>query len=322
MALVACGSTRATTDGDTTGDGGTTSGGETTGDAEVLVGSFQISLVAPIPAAGDTPATPGKTTVLGKVYDGPVPEQIVWEEAASAGDCRLLTPRIPLCSTPCGGSAVCVEDETCRDYPTAGSVGTVTVEGLRTEGGDDPFTMDPVANTYQPGGSVKLAYPAFAEGDAIHLEAPGDVLGGFSVDARGIAPLELVSEDIELASGAAITLAWEAAAQPELSTIHVKLDISHHGGTKGKIVCAAADTGALEIGADLVTDLLALGVAGFPSIIVTREHVGSTTIAQGRIDLVIGAGVERFVTIEGLTSCSDDSQCSAGQTCQPDLTCA
>lgn len=48
--------------------------------------------------------------------------------------------------------------------------------------------MEPVGNTYQPAGNVKLAYPAFAEGDDIHLEAAGDVLGGFSLDgpARGL----------------------------------------------------------------------------------------------------------------------------------------
>lgn len=312
IAVVACGSPSQSSGDDTSDGDTTTTSGDTTGDAEVLVGSFQISL-----AAED-----GKTTVLGKVYDGPTPNAIVWEKDASAGDCRLLTPRVPLCSTPCGGSAVCVEDETCQAYPSAGSVGTVTVEGLRTEAGAASFTMDPIADTYQPGGSVKLVYPPFADGDAIAVTAEGDALGGFRVEARGIAPLALVTADIALAPDVALALAWEAAAQPELSTIRVKLDISHHGGTKGTIVCATADDGELEIAADLVTDLLALGVAGFPSIVVTREHVGAATIAQGRVELVVGASVERSVTIEGLVSCNDDSQCGDGQTCQPDLTCA
>ena len=84
---------------------------------------------------------------------------------------------------------------------------------------------------------------------------------------------------------------------------------------------ALSDSGSLELDGALITELLDLGVAGFPSIIVTRRAVGSAAIAAGRVDLVLSSKVEHFVDIAGLTSCSADSDCPDGQTCQDDLTC-
>jgi hypothetical protein len=309
---------------DSASDTGGSTGGDTggpMGDPAILVGTFQIELVPPVPAMGDTPETPGKTAVLGKVYDGPTPAQIIWEEASADGDCRLLTPRVPFCSTPCGGSAVCVEDETCEPYPTSGSVGTVTVTGVATDTGAAEFTMEPINNNYQAAG-VKLAYPAFAEGDDLGLSAAGGDFQSFTVAARGIAPIDLTTTEFTLTADQPLALAWAPAGQLDLSTIHVKLDISHHGGTKGMIECATADDGALDIPAALISELLDLGVAGFPSIVMRRENTGATTIAAGRVDLAITTRVERFVDIPGLSSCTHDSQCPDGQTCQSDLTCA
>lgn len=288
---------------------------------ETLVGTFQVQLVAPVPASDTSPASPGKTAVVGKVYDGETPATIVWEAGTKSGECQLFTPRVPFCDTPCGGSAVCVEDNTCAPYPTAGSAGTITVKGLKTSDGATEFTMDPIANNYQPPGSITLAYPAFAEGDLVTLDAPGADVDAFKLSARGIAQLELKNASIPLVADTPVTLQWTPAADPTRSSIHVKLDISHHGGTKGMIECDTADAGSLELPGALISELLDLGVAGFPSIIVTRRSVGSAAIAAGRVDLVISAKTEHFVDIDGVTSCSDTSECPNGQTCQDDLTC-
>ncbi|MBX3264782.1 MAG: hypothetical protein KIS78_23045 [Labilithrix sp.] len=258
---------------------------------------------------------------MGKVFDGPALSEVIWEEARAAGACKLLTPRVPFCSSACGSSAACVEDDVCAAYPAARSAGAVTVDGLRLEDGATTFVMSPVVNGYQPAAGVKLASPAFDEGDAIAIAAAGDYFEPFAIEAKGVAPLTLSSDVVSLEAEQPAKLAWTPPASPGLSTIEVKLDISHHGGTKGKIECAAEDSGALEISAELVTDLLALGVAGFPSVVVTRRAVGSTTIAEGRVDLVVSSSVERPVVVAGLTSCTDDTQCSDGQTCQADLTC-
>jgi len=329
LPLLACGDPAGDSDTESTGaesDSGATGDTPTTGDtggeqSGVLVGTFRVELIAPVAATADSPETPGKTTVLGKIYDGAYPGQIIWEEAAKAGDCVLLTPRVPFCNTPCGGSAVCVEDDTCEDYPLSGSAGTVTVKGLNTEDGKSEFTMTPIANNYQAPATAKLSYPAFAEGDTISMTASGDRFAAFKLSGTGIAPLALTNKSFALAPDQALTLTWTPAAEPTRSTLHVKLDISHHGGSKGMISCDTPDTGSLELGAPLITQLLGLGAAGFPTIIVTRQSVGSATIAEGRIDLVLASSLEYAVQVPGVTSCTDDVDCSDGKTCQSDLTC-
>ncbi|MGK3995490.1 hypothetical protein [Sorangium sp. So ce1024] len=292
-----------------------------TGDPTRLIGAFQVrSLPAAASEEGGAEAA-GTSSLLGKIYDGPTPSQIVWEEKTVEGGCRLLTPRVPFCNEPCGGSAVCVEDDTCQPYPTAHSAGPVTATGLNIESGEASFVMNPVANNYQPPAGAKLLYPPADEGQTVRFEASGDYFSAFAVEAKGVRPLELQGGAVLLDPNQAVTLEWTPPGQAGISTIEVTLDISHHGGTKGKIECAVEDTGSLELPASLVTQLLDLGVAGFPSILVTRKAVGSTTIAQGRVDLVISSQVERPVEIAGLTSCHDDSECPDGQTCQRDLTC-
>lgn len=313
--ITACSSTSegADTGGSEGATGAESNGDSGGGDPMVLVGSFLVQVNEPT----DTGA--GTTTVIGKVYDGRSPDTVVWEGGTAMGDCQLFEPRVPFCSTPCGGSAACVEDETCVPYPSALDVGEVTVTGVATADGDSSFTMEAIAGNYQP--KVSLAYPAFAAGDPIGLAAAGGDIGGFDIAGVGIDQLVAGGDPIPLSHDTDVQLTWTAAAEPN-TNIHVKLDISHHGGSKGKIECDTADTGTLTLPAALVGELLDLGVAGFPTVILTREATASTTIAAGRVDLVVSSAVERAITVEGVTSCTDDTQCADGQTCQADLTCA
>ena len=212
-----------------------------------------------------------------------------------------------------------MEDDTGQPYPAAHGVGTVPARGIQLATGETEFTMDPVANNYQPGGGLKLAYPPFAAGDEVRIEAAGDFFPAFTLTAAGVAPFALTSGAITLAADTPIDLAWTAG--DDTTRVRVKLDISHHGGTRGMITCETADSGALTIDGGLVGELLDLGVAGYPTIILTREAVGATTITAGRVELVVSSSIEQAVEIPGLTSCTADADCADGQTCQPDLTC-
>lgn len=285
------------------------------GDPSVVAGTFQVRLIAPTPTAS------GYTAIVGKVSDGPTPAQIVWEQAAAEGSCRLLKPRVPFCNTPCGGSAVCIENDTCQNHPAAQNVGTVHTRGVRTEAGASEFSMEAVAKSYQPPASVKCPFPAFDEGDDLTFTTTGGAYAPFALRAKGIVPLTLLTGTLRLEDNQPLTLTWTPPGLADLSAIHVKLDISHHGGTKGMIECDASDTGSLLLPAALLTQLKNLGVAGFPTIVVTRKAVGSTVIAPGRIDLVISSDIERAVEIPGVRSCTSDMDCPGGQTCQNDLTC-
>lgn len=302
------------------GCGDTTSTGMDTskGDESVLVGTFQVSLVAPDTAT----ATPGYTAVIGKVSDGPTPSQIVYTESSRSGVCVLSKPSVPFCNTPCGGSAVCVAANTCKPYPTAKSVGTVAATGLKTTAGSSAFSMDPVSGNYQPPGGTVLSYPAFAEGDTITLSAAGGVYSPFVLATVGIAPLSVTSQNVQVAPNQPLHLTWTAPGKSIGSKMYVKLDISHHGGTKGMIECVTDDTGSLDIAASLVTELVNLGTAGFPSILMTRKApIGQAVIAPGRVDLVVQSAVEQAVTVPGVTSCNSSADCKSGMTCQSDLTC-
>ena len=302
--------------GDTT-DPGTTMD-TTPGDANVLAGTFQVNLIAPDSATGAS----GYTSVVGKVADGPAPSQLLWTQASSDGACKLMKPRVPFCNTPCGGSAVCVADDTCQAYPSAKSVGTVTVAGVKTTAGATEFKMEPIAGNYQPPAGVSCPFPAFSEGGQIQLSAAGGVYAPFTLKAAGITPLQLLSTQIPVNANQAVSLSWTPGQAQVGAKIHVKLDISHHGGTKGMIECDADDTGSLQIGAGLVTDLLNLGTAGYPTIVVTRSApTGTAVIAPGRVELLVSSTVEHAVQVAGVVSCSDSSQCPAGKTCQADLTC-
>ncbi|MCE9571868.1 MAG: hypothetical protein K8W52_01810 [Deltaproteobacteria bacterium] len=284
------------------------------------LGGFTIDLVAAFTAStGET--TAAHTTVVGKIYDGVQPETVIWTAQATAGDCTLSVPSVPRCTTPCGATAACVADETCQAYPSSHAVGDVEVTGVKTTAGAAAFTMSPIVNGYQPGAATVLAYPPFTAGDAVAMHATGsDFAPAFTLATHGIAPLELAADPLALASGQPLALTWTAPADAT-AAVHVKLDISHHGGSKGKIECDTADDGAVAIDASLVDALLALGAAGYPTIIVTRSATGHAAVATGHVDLVAASTVERAVAVPGVTSCTDDTECPSGQSCQPDLTC-
>lgn len=302
-------------------DGGGGGGGPdaSIGDVTPLVGTISVNLVPELMSAGTT--QPAYSAMLGKIFDGAQPEAVIWENKAAAGGCTLYTPRVPFCATPCGSTAVCVETDTCKPYPTAQVLGDLTVTGLKTKGGESSFTMKPVANAYQPPSTIQLDYPAFVEGEKFEVKTSGSSFApSMTIGTRGVAPLVLTTSPITLAQNTPLALAWTAPAASG-STIHIKLDISHHGGSKGKLECDLADSGSTSIDGGLITQLLNLGAAGYPTIILTRSHVGSAAVSAGRIDLVAASTVEKPVNVPGIVSCTDTSECPMGQTCQSDLTC-
>jgi hypothetical protein len=311
VAFAACGgSSDSPTNPGTAGSAG--SAGAVTGDPSKLVGGFQLKVTP----ASDLGAA--ETTLVGRVSDGPTPATTVWHKEQTEGDCTLSTPHAPFCSTPCGGSAACVDDDTCLAYPSARSVGVVTVTGVKAADGSTSFELSPTNNNYQA--LAALAYPPFAEGDAVNLSAAGADLPAFKLSSKGILPLALTSTELELKTGQPLLLTWTKGSESS-AKIHVSLDISNHGGTKGEIACETADSGSLTISAALITKLLNLGVAGFPAVKVTRRVVGSAVIPAGRVELEISSTVSQGVKIEGLNSCVRIEDCPDGQSCQDDLTC-
>jgi hypothetical protein len=318
--LAACSSGGSATNANGGSGGGATGGGGNggaTGTADAIVGTFSIILKS------DTP--PAITGVSGKVYDGPTPELLGWTVAAKDGDCTLSTPTVPFCSQACVGG-VCVADETCRPNPAAKDVGAVTLSGVKTQTGAASLSLVKTTTLAYVDGpdSPPPAYPPFDEGADVALRASGGAYGAFEIHAKGIAPLVVSDAALVVERNKPLALSWTAKGAASDATIHVLVDLSHHAGSKGKIECDTADSGALTISAALVTQLVNLGVAGYPKVEVMRVTSGSTTIAPGRVILKLSHNAVREAMIPGLVSCSDigaGTGCPSGQTCQTDLTC-
>jgi hypothetical protein len=283
--------------------------------SDALVGGFVVTLVAATLPTDTVPATPAFTAVSGKVHDAPLPATLGWKIDDEAAGCQLLTVFAPFCTPACAGTETCTPDNRCTAQPTAQDLGPVRVTGL----GTSPLSLIAVAGNYQAPAGSTLPYPPAAEGAAIVVDGSGKA-GPFSLRSTGITPLAFPGP-VAIASDQPLLLVWAPPGRPDLTRIEVKLDISHHGGTRAQLACDVADNGTLEIPAPLITRLLGLGVAGYPTVVLSRVARGTTSVPWGMIDLRVASTVERSVSIPGLVSCTASNQCPVGQTCAADLRC-
>ena len=99
------------------------------------------------------------------------------------------------------------------------------------------------------------------------------------------------------------------------------MDISHHGGFKGLITCDTEDAGSLDVPPALVDRLLNLGVAGYPTVTVTRKTTAHARLSPGRVALNVIAERLLPIVIPGYTSCSENDPCPPGKTCGLDGLC-
>lgn len=298
--------------GGTATDGGmATNAGAPSNSSDAVVGTFTVML-------NDKQSS---TTVSGVVRDAPPIELVAYVPDQKSGDCQLYLPTVPFCDPPCPSGQACRAGNVCAPQPTSHSVGTVTVRGLALEDGTNEFTMDPIGSSkaYSPSASVKLKYPPAAPGAPIELSTSGGDYAPFTIQTTGIAPIEGFDGDpLPLERDRPLELTWTAQPGAEVEVI---LEIAHHGGAKGKVICNAEDSGSLVIPASLVTELIGLGVAGYPDVTLTRKTVGSTQLPPGRVEFIMFNTQSRPVAIEGLTSCMADEDCPDGQVCGQDKAC-
>jgi hypothetical protein len=285
------------------GESGGTGGDEASAGAGNggLHGGVVVTLHAPSDADG-------YTTAIGRFFSGPQPEILSLEPRLQEGDCTLFVPHAPFCSESCA-PAVCTADDVCTDYPEPQSVGTLSLSGI-----GETLSLEPTSSmvVYQ---SPSLPYPPCEPGAPVTVAADG-----FSLQAECIAPLELMGPDpIPIVAEKPLALSWVPGDDAAHSRVRIKLDVSHHGGSKGEIDCDVADTGAFEISAALVTELLGLGLAGFPTINLDRVALGADA-SNPDLTLMLSSDVTRAVDT-GVVSCLDASQCPDGQTCQKGGTC-
>jgi hypothetical protein len=314
-------------DGDAAGDGDGQRTGDGDGDAQattmpgdpaLLIGTFTVELIEEDAATGAPPLA----SMVGFVRDAPVIASMLWDFEQEAGDCVLEVPRFPFCDPDCGAGQSCVEDDLCIDEPVGVDVGTVTVSGLSTNEGGADFELMRIGASYQPSRSLDIRYPPADEGAEVRIAAAGGDVAPFEITTRGIAPLDVdAGESVPAEREMPLSLSWQPPGANASSTARAVVDVSHHGGSRGRIVCELDDAGALEIDAALVTALLDLGTAGFPTVKLTRRAVGSTVIEHGRVELSVEQSIELPLSIPGLVSCTDSAECPDGQSCQSTRKC-
>ena len=288
--------------------GGSSSNGAPCTDAS-RVGTFTVELVEDL-----------ITTSIGGGVRTAVHPGNVWQQIATAGDCRLIVGPSLVCSTACTNPQICAGQNQCIDEPRFRGVGDVTLTGLGSS---------PVAVTYAPLNStyyVSLAapYPPAAAGAAVTLTAAGGDLPGFTLAGRGISVLQFDTPPAVM-RGQAAAITWVAPAQPG-SRVLASLDIAHHGGVAARVECDFADDGSAEIPATMIDQLIDRGTAGFPELTLTRRTVDSTTIAPGCVEFQIASVIPREVTLclsagNCIISCVENSECPTGQICRTDYKC-
>jgi hypothetical protein len=309
------------------GAGGT---GGAAADPNATIGAFDLKLNAPVPASKEVAATPGFTSFDGQVRNAASPPTRTLREMMKEGDCRLLVPFAPFCDpATCPAPNVCVAtSETttataCLPHAVSRNAGKLTIKGLLTETGPATIDLVPDANYYvvvEP----KLAYPAFKEGDDVEVSAAGSgEFPAFTLKSKGISQLELmISSPLQLSPDQALPLRWKPPGQPALTRVQILIDISHHGGFRGLIRCDTSDTGMLDVPAKLVTALIGLGVAGYPTVSITRHAEGRAQVTGGWVDLNVISTRDEALTVAGFTSCNEDKEpCPTGKTCGTDSVC-
>jgi hypothetical protein len=309
LGLAACGGNSG--DG-TGGSGGGGRGGGGTGGGTTATGASANGLFE-IHYKGDL----GFTSVEGIMNDGPTTEAILWDKKKTDGDCSLYTPRAPFCES-CVSPGVCVADNVCRTPPGTHGVGQVSVTGLSPPSGANPLVLTDVRTStgvnYQSVESLPL--PPCTAGGPIRLDATGEgEYPAFKIQAQCIAPLAVTNTSIAIESGKVFTLTWTPGAIAD-ARIKLEFDLSHHGGSKGRLICDTADTGSLQVSGSLVKSLMDLGVTGYPKADVTRILTGKSTVGSGQAELKVYSDMEYVVGIPGLKSCQSDAECTAPQTCQ------
>ena len=246
--------------------------------------------------------TDGYTTAIGRFFDGAQPEILALEPRLEQAECTLFVPKAPFCNVPCA-PAVCTSDDVCTDYPMPRAVGTLKLDGLGAA-----VSMEPTSSllVYQ---SPSLAYPPCEPGAPVSASATGVAL-----QADCIAPLTLLGPDpLPIVAGSPLHLSWLAADDTSHSRLRIKLDVSHHGGSKGEIDCEVPDTGSYDIPAAMLTELLGLGLAGFPTINLNRVALGAD-VGNPHLSLVLSSDITRAVDT-GIVSCVDATTCPDGQSC-------
>lgn len=260
-------------------------------------------------------------SIDGRIYASPKPNfNETWEATLVEGECQLVERRRVECSEECVAPASCAEGGICAEEPPTSDMGQLRVWGLSTKN-EQPFIdleLLPTGTYVLLGDS--LQYLPFTPGDQVVFEASGGASGdAFVVGVRASEPLELAStEAVPFETDTPVTLNWKPGTVAT-AKMFATVDISFHGGKFGQIRCATDDDGELTISAEMVTRLIDLGVAGFPHVELARRSEAFVNRGQNHVEFNVVSNKFQLLSIPGVRSCTEDTQCEDGETCQSSM---
>ena len=317
VAVVACGGGDDEPDASNTSDTSSTAGAtsSTTGAGGGPVSGQACDRAARVGTLG-LRLSDEKTLLSGAILDAVNPEGL-FEVVASEGACDLLAPPDLFCSE-CPSGETCAGEEACIPKPTKQSAGTLTFSGLLAE-----LEAEPNGITGEYNSTLSDPYPAFEPGAALGLSASGDFFGAFTLAAWGIPPMVTSQSAVSVARETPVALGWDTAnVDPDKSEVFINFSVNVHGATTGWIECSVPDTGSFSIPAELVTQLIDMGLSGFPRMDLVRRSIDSITLSTGDcVEFEVSSSARIELEVEGVSSCNETTPCPSGQTCTTELIC-
>jgi hypothetical protein len=125
--------------------------------------------------------------------------------------------------------------------------------------------------------------------------------------------LELTGASDVIQPARDFVISWTSGHAP--ARVRVQVNVDQHGTTPVTISCELPDLAQLTLEAALVSKLLAFGVSGFPTLTVTRQAVGSTSLPAGCIGLDVISVARQALSIPGHTPCKRNADCPVGLSC-------
>ena len=252
------------------------------------------------------------TAVDGAVNDGVVPVEVL-EDVGGNDECRLLKRNLLFCDPACGFDETCGFDGECVPFPLNIDLGELQIDGL-VEG----VTLQPQAPGFQYT-NTSLPHPAIVPGELITMTTGGsDTVPAMKLHGVGMDPVALASKDIWLmVENEPLVMQWTPSTSPVArSEVFVRIDIDQHGVSPVRAFCVFEDDGEAELPAELVNELIAFGVTGFPNATLNRRTVDSTILPDGQcMEFEVRYPVAPTVRVDGYVPCSSNFDCPDGQVC-------
>lgn len=256
-----------------------------------------------------------RTIIAGAVSSGTTPSSIP-HVAAEAQGCQLLTPRSLICDE-CASDEVCAGEDECVPKPSKVSAGTLIVDGLLT-----PVAVTPNGITLDYSKTVLDPFPAYEPGAEIDFRVEGDVIEAVDAKVWGVPNLTTSQTVVSVAPGEPAQLEWSTdQVDGEQSAVFISFSVNVHGAVTGWIECVVPDTGEFEIPSELVSQLIDLGLSGFPRVDIERRSSATAELANGCLDIYSASKLTLDIEVDGLASCTEDTDCEEGQACSEEMVC-